>query len=235
MGKFDKEKYKRFLIPYLQHMGVDASGPGLIRCINPSHEDRHPSCQLTETSFHCWVCGDACSGDIYKAVEVLTGETSFVKQYEEIDRIFGDGTAAPLTTLPQKTFEPAPEKKDFIPNPEALQNFTNFLKSVPHYDDYIKNYFAKRATVSTKGKIKQYPPEILSKLVTFFLFYPGKQPAITTLGLPALFAAGLPYSHENASVEDFESITQFPPIGDSSKKYVALNSDKCYFWNKEKN
>ena len=235
MGKFDKEKYKRFLIPYLQHMGIEANGPGLIRCINPAHEDKHPSCQLTETSFHCWRCGDDCSGDIYEAVKVLTGETDFVKQYEEIDRLFGDGTAAPLTALPQKKSEPIPEKKDFVPNPEALQRFTDFLKSVPHSDEYVRNYFAKRAAISTKGKITQYPPEILSKLVTFFLYYPGKQPTITALGLPALWAAGLPYSHENGCVEDFGSLTQFPPIGDSSKKYVALNTDKCYFWNKSKN
>ena len=127
MGKFDKEKYKRFLIPYLQHMGVDANGPGLIRCISPTHADRHPSCQLTETSFHCWTCD--CSGDIYEAVKVLTGETDFVKQYEEIDRLFGDGTAAPLTALPQKNPNLHLRKKTSYQIQKLCKTLRTFLKA----------------------------------------------------------------------------------------------------------
>lgn len=224
------DKYKSCLIPYLQHMGVDISHPGLIRCFHPQHEDKNPSCSVNETLFHCYVCGDKCSGDIYDAVEILTGETDKAKQFEEIDRIFGNGEASTL-----KPIEKAPvkeiEKKDFIPNPEALQKFTEWLKALPHSQECVKNWFAKRAAVSTGGKIKQYPPEILEKLVTYFFWFPGKNAALTALGTQLLLAAGVAYKKENGKVEDYPSISQFPAIGKEGQIYVDLTRDLCYFWN----
>lgn len=224
------DKYKTCLIPYLQHMGVDIQHPGLIRCFHPKHADNNPSCSVNETMFHCYVCGDKCSGDIYHAVEILTGETDRRKQFEEIDRIFGNGEAASLPAIPKTTFTQT-EKKEFAPNPDALQKFTDFLKSTPHANDYILGWFAKRAAVSSGGKISQYPHDILKKLVTYFLWYQGKTAAINALGVPALLAAGLPYSKEDGKVKDYDSLTTFPPIGEEGKIYVALNTDSCYFWN----
>lgn len=224
------EKYKSCLIPYLQLMGVDISKPGLIRCFHPKHEDKKPSCSVNETLFHCYVCGDRCSGDIYNAVEILTGETDRAKQFEEIDRIFGNGEASTLKPI-EKTPVKEIEKKDFIPNPEALQKFTDWLKAFPHSQEYVKNWFAKRATVSTGGKIKQYPPEIFEKLVTYFLWFPGKNAALNALGSQLLLAAGVAYKKENDKVKDFPSISQFPAIGKEGQIYVDLTSDLCYSWN----
>lgn len=235
MKYFDKnklpfDKYKNCLIPYLQHMGVDISHPGLIRCFHPQHDDKNPSCSVNENLFHCYVCGDKCSGDIYDAVEILTGETDKAKQFQEIDRIFGNGEAASLQAIEKAPVKEI-EKKDFVPNLEALQKFTEWLKNFPHYQEYVRSWFSKRATVSTGGKIKQYPGEILNKLVTYFLWFPGKSAALNALGSQLLLAAGVAYKKENGKIEDYPSITQFPAIGKDGQIYVDLTKDTCYFWN----
>ena len=225
------DKYKPYLVDYLRMNGIDANiGKN---CTCPWHNDSTASFSvfIGKDGFPAFNCFAGCGGgDIYNAVEKITGETDSKKQFEEIERIFGNGTSSPLPVIQKKVFTEE-DKKDFIPDSDALGKFTDWLKAFPHSSDYILGYFAKRAAVSSKGKIQQYPHEILRKLLPYFLWYPGKKEAIDTFGIPTLLKAGLPYSKKDGKVVDYNSMTQFPPEGEEGKIYVALNTDTCYFWN----
>ena len=85
-NKMDFSKYKNSLLQYLQYKGIEAQR-GLIRCFNPQHEDKNPSCELFEDHFKCYSCG--IHGDIYDAVEILQGITDKAEQFKEIERTFG--------------------------------------------------------------------------------------------------------------------------------------------------
>jgi DNA primase len=63
----------------LQHLALDYKMKGdqyVIRCINPSHADRHPSLEVNQQGvFHCWSCGF--SGNLHTMVKTLTGRSIY--------------------------------------------------------------------------------------------------------------------------------------------------------------
>lgn len=205
MARFEKKdipfyKYHNRLLDYLHMQGIDAQENVLTSC--PWHEDSTPSFQVTTKSdgcqvFNCFGCHR--SGDIYHAVEYCTGEKDRKKQFDEIDRIFGNGGEI------ETTFTPAShEKKEpsFVVDEEARKKFIAWLESQPNASDNILGYFAQRAQIKSSGELFQYPHEILRKLVTFFWWYPGKKAAKEQLGLPALLAAGVPPTSKTKNLPD---------------------------------
>ena len=94
-------KYKPYLRQYLQARGIQVPEFGNIRCINPKHNDANASMGISDNVFHCFGCD--CSGDIYKAVELLEGITDFKKQVEFVEKFF-DSTVSNLPEI-NKTYK----------------------------------------------------------------------------------------------------------------------------------
>jgi len=69
LTQFDavREEIKGFLPQYLAKFGIDARDKKWFTCLNPLHQDRHPSCGVVPGShvFHCFSCGF--TGDIFDA------------------------------------------------------------------------------------------------------------------------------------------------------------------------
>ena len=67
-----KEKLRPFLVRYLEDNGVQIKG-NMFKCINPAHDDHHPSMSIGGTEdhslFRCLGCGAA--GDIFTAAHYL--------------------------------------------------------------------------------------------------------------------------------------------------------------------
>jgi len=69
-------KIKPFLRRYLEERNVNIDSKGLFSCINPTHEDKHPSCRFVRNSneeiFLCFGCG--AKGSILHATYLLEGK-----------------------------------------------------------------------------------------------------------------------------------------------------------------
>ncbi len=67
-----KEQIRQYLPQYLEHNGIDNLQN--FNCIDPAHEDDHPSCGVLQdsTHFHCLACG--ITGDIFDAAHFLEGK-----------------------------------------------------------------------------------------------------------------------------------------------------------------
>jgi hypothetical protein len=61
-------KYKDRLRDYLTTKGIEIKD-GRCHCFSGWHEDKHPSCTVTENTFRCYACGTF--GDIYDAVMLI--------------------------------------------------------------------------------------------------------------------------------------------------------------------
>ena len=122
----DFSKYKNSLLQYLQYKGIEAQR-GLIRCFNPQHEDKNPSCELFEDHFKCYSCG--IHGDIYDAVEILQGITDKAEQFKEIERTFGGASTAPV--LPKKSAPKTRKTEDFATDPDCVKKLEDYFKRQP--------------------------------------------------------------------------------------------------------
>ncbi len=230
MSSRDFDKYKNRLFDYFRMNNIDFKENGqLTKC--PFHEDSTPSFNVTDKGgvqlFKCFGCG--AQGTIYDAVKYVTGETDIKRQYDEVDRIFGTGEAAPLPPVvrPQKKEEPV-----FSPKKEDLVKFENWLKNQTT-SELILSYFNQRAKFKSNGLLEHYPDEISAGLVTHFFWYPGNEKAEKELGKAALFAAGVAYSNKDMEIYSAGSQKDFPLPGKSSIIYLALDTDSCYRWNND--
>lgn len=153
------DKYKNRLIEYLQLKDIKAQR-GLIRCFNPNHEDKKPSCELFDDHFICYSGKCGIHGDIYDAVEILEGITDKAEQYKAIERAF-DGNYTPTTAL-TKTEE------KFTPDKNACSALEKYLLKNPSAQKGIKIFLSDRAHASG-GKQALYPSGIKDNLVKYFL------------------------------------------------------------------
>lgn len=71
MNKAEKERVREFLPDYLRMKGLPTEK--LFRCINPEHEDKHPSMSFDSArcKVHCFACG--VTYDIYDCISILEG------------------------------------------------------------------------------------------------------------------------------------------------------------------
>lgn len=192
-------KYKQYLIDYLRMQGVEAREGQVMNC--PWHEDSTPSFSVFrgesgELAFNCFGCGRA--GDIYKAVEYCTGETDAKKQFEEVERIFGNGESVVSTFVPASSEK---EEPTFTPDPEAFKKLTDWLKTQTT-DERIRHYFSQRMRDKTLGQSDSYPEEVLKNAVPFFYYWPGARIAEGALGKKTLFDAGIPFSNKDKDLPE---------------------------------
>ena len=83
----DFELYKPRLFDYLKYKGLNPV-IGLNRCFNPAHEDKNPSCLLTQVFFHCYSTGCEITGDIYDAIGILEGIQDKAEQFRFAEKLF---------------------------------------------------------------------------------------------------------------------------------------------------
>lgn len=141
------DKYKNRLIEYLRLKGIKAER-GLIRCFNPNHEDKNPSCELFDDKFICYSGNCGIHGDIYDAVEILEGIKDKSEQFKAVEKTFGDDYVPPP--------EIKTEKQTFTPDTKACEEFEKYLsknkaskKSNNKFLKY-KSYFKRWSWYSKK-------------------------------------------------------------------------------------
>jgi hypothetical protein len=83
----DFEKYRKRLFDYLKYKKLNPIY-GLNRCFNPAHEDKTPSCLITEKLYHCYSAECGITGDIYDAIGILEGIENISEQYDFAEKLF---------------------------------------------------------------------------------------------------------------------------------------------------
>ena len=86
MTKKEKEDLKVHLSNYLQSKGIITSKP--FKCINPEHNDEHPSMSFDKArnKVHCFACG--CTYDLYDCIRLLEGFISDKEAFNYAEQIF---------------------------------------------------------------------------------------------------------------------------------------------------
>lgn len=184
----DFNRYKNNLFDYLKIMGIEAHR-GLVRCINPAHDDHNPSCELWEDHFKCYSGSCGCSGDIYDAVELLEGISDKAEQFKHLEKIFGGSfTPAPVA----KKTEDKEEKPKFTADPEAVKAMDKYLQFGWAPEEAFNDFMAERCTRTTKGEFEQYQIEILDNLKKYFGYWPGMDIALQDIGNNTIYRSGIP-------------------------------------------
>lgn len=184
----DFNKYKNCLFDYLKIMGLEAHR-GLVRCINPAHDDHNPSCELWDDHFKCFSRNCGCSGDIYDAVELLEGITDKAEQFKHLEKIFG-GTYIPEPT--SKKSDEKEKKKKFVADPEAEAKLAKYFNFGFAPDEIFYDFMSQRCSKTTDNKYTQYPEEILQNLKKHFGYWPGLDIGLKDFPTKTLYKAGIP-------------------------------------------
>lgn len=182
------DKYKNRLIEYLRIKGIKAER-GLVRCFNPEHEDRNPSCELFDDHFVCYSGNCGIHGDIYDAVGILEGITDKKEQFKAVEAAFGSG----YTPIKQSEKQTA-EKETFTPDDAACAAFEKYLAGNKKSENQIRSFLQTRANV-TRGSGTNYPSGIVDNLVKYFFYWPGYDIASAEAGITVLRGAGVPLPH----------------------------------------
>lgn len=146
-----KEELKTKLPDYIERTtGRRPNKEKKILCINPDHDDRHPSAGYYDnnTRLHCFSCG--ASYDIYEAIGILENIKTFPEQLQRAADIYGiklDEPQEALQILPAEKnawTDPAPAE-DPTPEPEKPELWESFKQWAIDLDrdqeaiEYIKN------------------------------------------------------------------------------------------------
>ena len=182
------DKYKNRLIEYLRIKGIKAER-GLVRCFNPEHEDRNPSCELFDDHFVCYSGNCGIHGDIYDAVGILEGITDKKEQFKAVEAAFGSG----YTPIKQSEKQTA-KKETFTPDDAACAAFEKYLAGNKKSENQIRSFLQTRANV-TRGSGTNYPSGIVDNLVKYFFYWPGYDIASAEAGIAVLRGAGVPLPH----------------------------------------
>lgn len=182
------DKYKNRLIEYLRIKGVKAER-GLIRCFNPEHEDRNPSCELFDDHFVCYSGNCGIHGDIYDAAGILEGIADKKEQFKTVEETFGGNF------IPSRQPEKQPvEKEIFMPDDAACAAFEKYLAGNKKAEGQIRNFLQTRASINRSGGAS-YPSGIENNLVKYFFYWPGYDIASAEAGTDVLRGAGVPLPH----------------------------------------
>jgi hypothetical protein len=168
----DFGKYKHRLLDYLREKGIKTpSHEGLICCFSPDHEDKNPSCQVTEESFFCHSGSCGINGDIYDAIKLLEGITDRAEQYKFAEKLFGGGGVYLHPAKPKQQTAPEAEE-DYSRDEAADKIFEEYLAKNPASEKMISQFLKTRAAATAPG-LTDYPDDILPYLKNFFFYWPG--------------------------------------------------------------
>jgi len=183
--QLDFDRYKNRLLEYLRSRGIEVPrGQSLIKCFNPAHEDKNPSCQVSDDHFHCHAGKCGIDGDIYDAIGILEGIQDKAEQFRFAEKIFDGGRAAVYAPAPAKPEKD--EKEKYIPDPEAEKKLEEYLKKNPASEKAFIQFLNLRATVATQGALKEYPADLVPAMVKQFLYWPGLDIARPEIGTDLL-------------------------------------------------
>jgi phage/plasmid-associated DNA primase len=219
----DFEKYKHRFLEYLRLKSID-SHPGLIRCFSPDHEDKNPSCQISEDGFYCHslgVCG--INGDIYDAIGILEGITERKDQYLFAEKLFDGGPGA-------VSFRPSPEKKkaeteeeeSYIRDTAAESLLEAYLNRNPEKDRMILQFLKTRATASSFGAVRDYPADITLELVKHFFYWPGYDIARQEINPDIIRRCGIPLTNPNTGKSSWDHSGVIIKLGTGYKLHFYL-------------
>lgn len=212
-------KYKPYLRQYLQARGIQVPEFGNIRCINPKHNDANASMGISDNVFHCFGCD--CSGDIYKAVELLEGITDFKKQVEFVEKFF-DGTVSNLPEIKK----PRKEKPPFQLHLESLNKVELYLQNNADNQEKVKAWLKYRAQISSNNEIQDYPEEIKNKMANDFYYWPGYETVAKTLGKSTLYRAGIWCPNQYESIWKKQGVVAKLRQGLKIMAYTGSDCDK---------
>lgn len=253
-----KERIKEYLPSYLTEQGHQPNTQKKFKCINPDHQDSHPSCGLIpgtdDRLFHCFSCG--VTGDIFLAASFLedrplsgrgfisdnllylaqkysieVGELNLTEDdlYEmDIYRAYSD--AASIIKSPTSLSD---RVKSWLTDRGWLDHENSALRkigvgSIDSYEDYIQ-----RMTQNYKHKIEFLENIDLTRKILF-----NHENIIFTIkdenGSPVGFAArNLRYEEQKSSYE--QSIQDIlASEGDKSPKLDQLFKPSKYYNTSEK-
>ncbi len=118
MNKTDKARVKEFLPEYLEMKGLPIKKT--FRCINPEHEDRHPSMSYDSkrNKVHCFACG--VTYDLFDCISILEGLVDMKDVFNFANNVF----------LNKEKRSPGKEKKNFsISNLTMTKEGYDYLNS----------------------------------------------------------------------------------------------------------
>lgn len=84
----ERENLKRFLPTYLTGKGIDITK--YFNCINPEHNDVHPSMHYDEkrNKVHCFSCG--CTYDLYDSIFILESFKEQKEAFQYAEKVYGN-------------------------------------------------------------------------------------------------------------------------------------------------
>jgi phage/plasmid-associated DNA primase len=168
----DFGKYKHRLLEYLRYKGFEPPRhEGLISCFSPDHDDKNPSCQVSEESFFCHSGKCGINGDIYDAIGILEGITDRAEQYKFAEKLF-DGGATVTPAKPKRETEPEEEAESFSRDEAADALLEAYLIKNPAADKMIGQFLKTRAAATASG-LTNYPADVLSFVKKHFFYWPG--------------------------------------------------------------
>lgn len=123
-----KTQCQNRLADYLQGKGININKP--FRCLNPEHEDRHPSMSYDSKrrKVHCFACG--ADFDVFDLIGIDEGIPSFKEQYNRACSIYGITSTGYTPTAPAKS--------------ESTCDCTAYISECAKRQDLIAPYLEKR-------------------------------------------------------------------------------------------
>lgn len=148
-----KESAKNHLLDYLNAKGINISTN--FSCLNPAHEDKHPSMSFDSrrNRCHCFSCG--VDYDIFDVVSLETGLTG-KELFEHVYKMFGinvdyqnhtSGTSSKFIPQPESKTKIDINKKSQNENRENLTEFFEKCHAAVEKTDYWKKRGLSKATV----------------------------------------------------------------------------------------
>ena len=170
-GSRKKEYYKHFLKEFLLDYSLMNDPKKNLHCINPDHEDVHPSACFYEDRnvVTCFACGK--SYDIYDAIGFQFGLTSFNEQIQKAEELYGpvpDSYEQSVLNQKEVKEEKVTTEKAFVKVDQSAF-FEEANKSLNEHGDKCMEYLASRGiTIDTANRFnlghclsEQYPPNQL--------------------------------------------------------------------------
>jgi phage/plasmid-associated DNA primase/5S rRNA maturation endonuclease (ribonuclease M5) len=221
----DFGKYKNRLLEYLHLKGFNVR-LGSDFCFVPSHDNKNtPAAYYNEDGFICYspncVCTDGKYKDIYDAVEILEGITDKKEQYLYLERIFGGDYVPP----PAFGKEGKNQKEKFTADPEALKKIEDYLNKNSAAEKEIIKFLNMRAAVSTLGKIKSYPADLIPAMVKNFLYWPGLDIVKKDIDINTIFEAGIPLKGRDNLPSFWEHSGVILKLGSGFKLHYYMDGD----------
>lgn len=174
MAELQFDKYKPNLKDILRYYGKDPDRNPMF-CINPEHENTDtPAMLIYDTHYECKSCG--VKGDIYDAIELISGITDRVEQYRKVEEILGKASF-------KKGERSRGAVGKFIPDKTALKKIAEYVKKQGEIQEKkIIEYLKKRRCT----------PEMIRYISPGLGWWPGHKEAEKDLSKDVLWNAGIP-------------------------------------------